>query len=171
MRPCPGKRTVGEFAELRPEQLRVLARHAVVVAVHQSVADDHRAALGGAEQLTQVRILCAASLRDRRLGRSTVVVQRDRPRRRAFHRVVGMRRRHVGTVGCGSGTGPRTKTLAPVPRSRCTNPATSPRVNPRPAPPSSVTPHHPTRTRVGPTCAAILTFATPSAASNSAFAR
>ena len=28
---------------------------------------------------------------------------------------------HVGTVECGSGTGPSTKTLAPVPRSRCTS--------------------------------------------------
>jgi len=55
-----GERAVGQRTEYRSQNLGVLDRQVILVKVHQGVAHDDRAALGGAEQCGDVRVFSAA---------------------------------------------------------------------------------------------------------------
>ena len=98
----------------------VFDRQVILVKVDQGVADDDRAAVGGAEQAVRsaycpppalVAAVSAAmpgSLTAVDLGGEQAVASSRWPDRQ------------IGTTECGSGIGPSTSTLAPVSRSCCT---------------------------------------------------
>ena len=88
--------------------------------IHQSVADDDRASVGGAEQRGDIGVLSAAGFGGGGLGRDAGFVHRtDLGDAQA---VASSRwpERQISTFERGSGTGPSTSTSAPVPRNCCT---------------------------------------------------
>jgi hypothetical protein len=63
----------------------------IVIAVHQSVADSYRAAVGGAEQLSHVGVTSTARFSRGSLSRNAGPVHRHRSQRRASRRVIEVR--------------------------------------------------------------------------------
>ena len=115
-----GERTVGQRPHYRCQQPGVFERHVFVVDVDHRVANDDRAAVCGAEQFGEVGVLSAAGFGGGGLGCDAGFVDRSRP---GGEQAVALSRwpdRQIGTYVCGSGVGPSTSTLAPVPRNCCT---------------------------------------------------